>query len=246
MRTVASKAGVKPATATRLRKALGFAEYGALREPFRERLRKNEPQFATGVEDMLRRGDDARGLFDDLRQQELDNIEATLSEDNFAVLNAAADTLNDSRRIYVLGLRGAHAPAFLFHYAYQLFQESSMLVETTAGIFADQLRGVSGDDAMLVISFPPYTQLTIDAVGYAAEAGARIVAITDSAVSPAANAAAHTIIARNRSASFYHSFTGALAVVQALITLLVSRAGGDAIEIVTEAERQLSKISAYW
>jgi DNA-binding MurR/RpiR family transcriptional regulator len=246
MRTVAKKAGVKPATVTRLSKALGFAEYGALREPFRDRLRKNEPRFATGVEDVLRRSDDVRGLFDELRKQEIENIEATLTEGTYAALSASADTLHRSRRIYVLGLRGAHAPAFVFHYAYQLFQDNSLLVETSAGIFADQLRSVSDEDALLVISFPPYTQLTIDAVGYAAEAGARIVAITDSVVSPAANAAAHTIIASNKSASFYHSFTGALAVVQALITLLVARAGGDAIDIVMEAERQLSKISAYW
>ena len=50
----------------------------------------------------------------------------------------------------------------------------------------DQLRGIDEQDALLVVSFPPYTQLTIDAVEYAAEAGARIVAVTDSAVSPAA------------------------------------------------------------
>jgi DNA-binding MurR/RpiR family transcriptional regulator len=246
MRTVARKAGVKPATVTRLSKALGFEEYGALREPFRDRLRMNEPKFAAGVEDVLRRRDDAHGLLDDLRRQEVENIEATLSPGNYAAIDAAAGTLHDCRRIYVLGLRGAHASAFLFHYAYQLFQENSFLVDTGAGIFADQLRGISEQDGLLVISFPPYTQLTIDAVGYAAEAGAQIVAITDSVVSPAAHAAAHTIIARSDSASFYHSFTGALAVTQALITLLVAKAGADAVQIVREAERQLSKISAYW
>jgi DNA-binding MurR/RpiR family transcriptional regulator len=246
MRTVAKKAGVKPATVTRLSKALGFNEYGELREPFRDRLRMNEPSFATGVEDVQRRGDDAHDLLDELRRQEIENVESTLSEDNYAALTAAAETLHHCRRIYVLGLRGSHAPAFLFHYAYQLFQENSLLVDTAAGIFADQLRDVGQDDGLLVISFPPYTLLTIDAVGYAADAGAKIVAITDSIVSPAANSAAHTIIARNASASFYHSFAGALAATQALITLLVARAGGDAVQIAREAERQLSKISAYW
>ena len=75
---------------------------------------------------------------------------------------------------------------------------------------------------------------------------AKIVAITDSFVSPAASAAAHTLVTGNQSPSFYHSFTGALAVTQALITLLVTKAGGDAVKIVEEAEHQLSRISAYW
>jgi len=247
MRSVARGAGVKPATVSRLSKTLGFDEYEEMREPFRQRLRKNEPRFASKLRDVQQRGsDDTLGLFADLREQEIANVEQTLSDENYSSLVDAAETLHNSRRVYVLGLRGAYAPAFLFHYAYQLFQENSYLVDTHAGIFADQLRGIGEQDSLLVISFPPYTQLTIDAVDYTAEAGARIIAITDSVVSPAAHAAGHTIVTQNRSASFYHSFTGALAVTQALITLLVAKKGGDAINIAREAEKQLSKISAYW
>ena len=158
----------------------------------------------------------------------------------------AASVIRESRRLFVLGLRGAHAPAFLFHYTYQLFQDNSQLVDTSAGMFADQLRGIGPEDSLLVISFPPYTQLTIDAVQYAVEADVKIIAITDTAISPAANAATHTLIAKNDSPSFYHSFTGALAVVQALIAMLVTKADGDAVKIVEETEKQLSRISAYW
>jgi len=247
MRSVARAAGVKPATVSRLSKALGFEEYEALREPFRARLRKNEPKFSSKLRDAQRRGSGNNdSLFEELRTQEVANVERTLSDDNYATLMDAAETLHRSRRVYVLGLRGAYAPAFLFHYAYQLFQENSYLIDTHAGIFADQLRGIGKQDCLLVISFPPYTQLTIDAVDYAADAGARIIAVTDSVVSPAAHSAGHTIVTQNRSASFYHSFTGALAVTQALITLLVAKKGGDAVKIAQEAEKQLSKISAYW
>lgn len=247
MRSVARDAGVKPATITRLTKTLGFDGYEKLREPFRQRLRTNSPEFAAKLQDVQKRGvigDES--LFADLRAQELANIEHSLSDDNYPIMLEAAQTIHESRRVYVLGLRGAHAPAFLFHYAFQLFQENSQLLDSSAGIFADQLRGIRPDDSLLVISFPPYTQLTIDAVEYAADAGAKIVAVTDSIVSPAAKAAAHTIVTKNKSPSFYHSFTGALAVTQALITMLVTKAGGDALQIVEEAEKQLSRISAYW
>jgi DNA-binding MurR/RpiR family transcriptional regulator len=247
MRSVAKGARVKPATVSRLSKTLGFDEYDRFREPFRQRLRRNEPTFARGVAEVQRRGaGSSEALFSELREQELRNVERTLSDENYGVIRDAAETMHQSRRVYVLGLRGAYAPAFLFYYAYQLFQENSLLIDTRAGIFADQLRGIGEQDSLLVISFPPYTQLTIDAVNYAAEAGSKIIAITDSMVSPAAHAAGHTIITQNRSTSFYHSFTGALAVVEALVTLLVARKGGDAVKIAKEAERQLSKVSAYW
>lgn len=247
MRCVASAAGVKPATITRLTKALGFSEYESLREPFRQRLRRGSPKFALRLQDAQSRVEtDDESVYAELRRQEIANIEQSLSDDNFSGIKAAAKTLHVSRNIYVLGLRGAHAPAFLFYYAYQLFKGNSRLLDTGAGIFADQLRGIAAEDALLVISFSPYTRLTIDAVEYAAEAGTKIIAVTDSVVSPAANHAAHTIVTNNQSPSFYHSFTGALAVTHALITLLVTKAGGDAVQVVAEAEQQLARISAYW
>lgn len=247
MRSVAHKAGVKPATISRLSKALGFAEYGELREPFRQRLRKNMPEFSSRLQAIQQRGvDDRARLFAEFRAQEIDNIERTLSDTNYSIMLDAARMMHGSQRVYVLGLRGAYAPAFLFHYAYQLFRDNSQLLDTRAGIFADQLRGIGDEDSLFVVSFSPYTQMTIDAVDYAAEAGAKVVALTDSVVSPAASAASHVIITQNRSESFYHSFTGALAATQALIALLVAQAGGDAVAIVEEAERQLSRISAYW
>ena len=247
MRAVAKAAGVKPATISRLSRALGFDGYEQMREPFRQRLRKQEPGYSTRLRDVQRRGTGgAHALFLDVRAQEIANIERTLSVDNYPILLDAVETLLASRRVYVLGLRGAHSAAFLFHYAYQLFRDNSQLLDASAGIFADQLRGISADDSMLVISFPPYTQLTIDAVDYAAEEGVKIVAVTDSSVSPAAQAAAHTIVTHHRSPSFYQSFTAAVAVSETLITLMVSKTGGDALKIVKEAEKQLSRISAYW
>lgn len=247
MRGVAGEAGVKPATITRLTKVLGFEDYEQLREPFRQRLRARAPEYAAKLQTVQKRGETAdQSLFAELRAQEIENIERTLSSENHATLQAAAETMQKSRRVYVLGLRGAHAPAFLFHYAYQLFQDNSYLLDTSAGIFADQLRGIGREDSLLVVSFPPYTRLTIDAVDYAAESGAKITAITDSLVSPAATAATHTIVTESQSPSFYHSFTASLSVVQALITMLVMKAGGDAVQIVEEAEKQLSRISAYW
>ncbi|MCZ6642725.1 MAG: MurR/RpiR family transcriptional regulator [Gammaproteobacteria bacterium] len=246
MRTVAAGAGVQPATVSRLSRALGFSSYKEFREPFRQRLRRPDPGYAKRVRDVQRRGsDDAGALFEEVRTQDIENLELTLADEQYPMLLEAVETLLLSRRVYVLGLRGAYSAAFLFHYAYQLFRNNSQLLDTAAGIFADQLRGINDEDSMLVISFAPYTRLTIDAVDYAAETGGKIVAITDSELSPVAQAATHTIIAHHTSPSFYQSFTSALAVCQALITLLASKTDGDALEIVKEAENQLAGISAY-
>ena len=146
----------------------------------------------------------------------------------------------------MLGLRGAYSAAFLFHYAYQMFRDNSLLLDGNAGVFADQLRGLGSDDCMLAVSFSPCTHVTIEALHFAAESGVPIIAITDSIVSAAAQVATHTIVTEHKSPSFYESFTAAVSVVHALITVLVFETGDDALQAVAETERQLSRLSAYW
>lgn len=247
LRKVADSAGVKPATLTRLTKKLGFSDYDALREPFCQRLRQLSPGFSTRLQGVQqRKSPGSTELLEELKTAELENIEGALSAENQTILAAAAKTLQNAKRVYVVGLRGSYAPAFVFHYAYQMFRDNSVLVDTRAGIFGDRLRGIQKGDCLVTVALPPYTLLTIDMIGFAAEVGADVIAITDSAVSPAATVAKHALSVGSQSPSFYHSLTGALTVAQALITLLVANSGGDAVESIREAEAQLSRVSAYW
>lgn len=246
MRTVAKAAGVTPATVSRLSRVLGFSHYEDLREPFRQRLRSASPGYSERLHDVQQRSDSTQHLLAELRNQDIENVKRALADDNYPALAQAVDVINASRRVYVLGLRGAYPAAFLFHYAYQLFRHNSQLLDTGAGIFADQLRDVGSQDCMLAISFPPYTQLTIDALEYASAAGVKVIAVTDGELSPAARAGAITITAAYDSPSFYQSFTGAVAVSQALITLIVSKTGDAALQMVKDSEKQLESIGAYW
>ena len=96
MRAVAREAGVKPATMSRLTKSLGFSDYEQLREPFRDRLRTPAPEFATRLQEVQKRVDSgADSIFSELRAQEIDNIERSLSEENLPVMDAAAETMHD-------------------------------------------------------------------------------------------------------------------------------------------------------
>ncbi|MBT8142518.1 MAG: MurR/RpiR family transcriptional regulator [Gammaproteobacteria bacterium] len=247
MRHIARDAGVKPTTISRLSKNLGFNKYAEFRAPFVQRLTKPDTDFVSRLENVQQQGSkNITALFEQIREQDIANIQSSLANDKLLELLASTETLNASERVYILGLRGSYSPAFFFHYAYQLFRNNSFQVETSAGMFADQLRGISANDSMLVISFDPYTKMTIDAVDYAAKAGAKIIAVTDKLSSPIARQATHVLIANNRSPSFYQSLTGALAVTHALITLLVAKTGDDAVKIMESAKQQLSDVSAYW
>lgn len=171
MRAVATAARVTPATISRMCRTLGFKNYQSFKAPFVQSLRNTGPGYVSQFKNVQKRGaEHASDLYAELRTQDIANVEHSISDANFPVLFDAAETIRTSRRVYVLGLRGCYSAAFYFHYAYQLFRDNSRLVESHAGMFADQFRGMSSDDCMLVISFDPYTKMTIDAIEYAASA----------------------------------------------------------------------------
>jgi len=75
-----------------LTKTLGFREYGALREPFRQRLRSHSPEFASKLLNVQELGESGEGsLFADLRSQEISNLEHSLSEENYPIMDAAGE-----------------------------------------------------------------------------------------------------------------------------------------------------------
>ena len=72
-------------------------------------------------------------------------------------------------------------------------------------------------DLVIGIGFPRYAARTIDALGFAKDRGAEVVAITDSLLSPLAAKTDYTLIAQSNMASFVDSLVAPLSVINALI-----------------------------
>lgn len=247
MRRVAARAGVHPSTMVRLAQALAFPGYTALREPFRQYLR-GERRYAARARDLVARGAavETAALLREVADLDVENIGRTfeaLTADGFA---AAVEALYAARRVHVVGLRKCFPVAHYFHYAYHMFRDNAVLVGTRGGLLTDELRTMSGGDAMLAISFSRYTRDTVKAAKHAAARGAVVIAITDSRVSPLATCATHVLIAAKESPSFFGSLVGALSLAQALIASLATRGGDDTVATLGETERHLDQFGTYW
>lgn len=247
VRQLAAHAGVKPATMMRLAKVLDFPGFDAFREPFRDRLRSPpERRYAPRARELQARRDGQGALLTEMLALEHDNLRETFEEIGFDNLLACGQALEDARCIFVAGLRSCYPVAFYFHYACRLFRPSVELLDGRGGTFTDGLRGIGSQDALLAVSFAPYTRDTVNVVRYAAGRGACVSSITDSPVSPLAAVADHALIVANRSPSFFQSIVPAMAVAQALVAILVARGGGAALEALDESEAQLHDFEAYW
>jgi len=246
MRRLAALAGVHPTTMVRLARRMDYPGFNAFRDVFRERLSGARSRYSSRARALQQRRGQDGSLAEEVAAADLDNLRASFEAIGADRMQRCADILHGAERIYLIGLRGCFPVAFYLHYACSMFRDDVVLIDGAGGTLADEMRGVGSRDALIAISFSPYTRETVGVVNYAASHGARIIAITDSVLSPLASSAAEALIVRSDSPSFFQSITAAQSVAQALAALVVAGAGDEAIATLAERERQLDSFNAYW
>ena len=178
---VAELAGVSQPSVTRFATAIGYDGYQALRQRLRE-LVSPDGSAETAVE--ARRNEWQRAVA--AEQQNLAALAETLG-DPAPVLGAAA-LLAGSRPLPVLGIRAAQPIAEYFGYFAAKVVPDVRVLDTGGSLLTDRLEQAyaAGATALLAFVLPRYPAEAMAALRYAAELGMRVVAVTDSAVSPAA------------------------------------------------------------
>ena len=110
----------------------------------------------------------------------------------------------------------------------------------------DEMRNAGADDVLVAITFTPYSRDTIEACKYAQSKGMKLILISDSDFVVPELTPEVTLIASTLSTHYFGTFTGAMAVVESLITILVARGGDDARERINAYKDLRNEIDAYW
>ena len=230
--------GVSESTVVRFATELGYDGYPHLQRALQEMIRNK----LTSVQRMEVAGDrmGGRDVLQTVLHADTDMIRVTLDEIDRDAFQGAVDALMGAKRIYILGVRSSSALASFLGFYFNLLFENVTLVHTNSvsEIFEQVLR-VGPGDVLFGISFPRYSKRTLSAMKYARDRGARVIALTDSQLSPLARVAAHVLLARSDMASFVDSLVAPLSVINALI-VAVGMSRRD------EIEQTFNKLERIW
>jgi DNA-binding MurR/RpiR family transcriptional regulator len=227
----------------RLSQQLGFPGWNELREIFVSRVR-TRPEPLTNRARTIAKGGADDHLSRDLAQAQSHNLELTLAQNAAAVVEAAK-ALRRAPHVHVAGFRSCYPVAFGLLYGYRLFRPSVSLVNGEAGTLEMQLRGIEKKHATVVVSFAPYSVEAVRVAQATIQHGGKLIALTDSAVSPIALNADHTLIFAHESPSFFPSLVAASALAEMLVAQLLALEGKEAVAYLEEAEAALHSQGAY-
>jgi DNA-binding MurR/RpiR family transcriptional regulator len=207
--------GVSESTVVRFANELGFSGYPKLQKALQE-LIKNKLTTVQRLElsnDYISEENALKGVL----KADMENIRATLEKINHKSFEEVVNNIFNAKRIYIMGLRSSTALAeFLGFYLNLILENVNMVGHGISDIF-EQMINIGEGDIVIGIGFPRYAAKTIDALAFAQSRNAKVVAITDSLLSPLASKADYTLIAQSNMASFVDSLVAPLSVINALI-----------------------------
>lgn len=244
MRTIATQAGVQPATLVRLAQSLGYAGWSGLKDVFVQSLRQAPMAYTKQAEAVVRQRD-PMAMLTQVNQAQARSV-MNLQELNATAMPEAVELLVKAKRVYVAGFRASHAPAFTFYYLYRLFRPSVSMLRSEAGTLEMELRALQAGDVVVLTAFAPYSNEIVRVYEAAIESGCQVIALCDSRVAPIALESRCNLIFGTEVPSFFPSSTAAIALVEGLIEQILARTGKKALSGLQSAENQLHHTGAYW
>jgi len=228
--------GVSESTVVRFAYAVGLDGYPELQEALQELIRHRltsvqRIRLASSIpeSDVLH-----RVLSDDIG-----NIRATIDMIDNESFHAAIEAILRARRIYVLGGRSATALAQFLTYYLDYVCDNVMFLNGAVQDIYERMVRLGPEDVCIGISFPRYSVRTVDAMRYAKNCGASVIAVTDVPSSPLSRYADCVLCARSNMASFADSLVAPLSLINAIIVAV-------GLARKEEAFRHLDRLETIW
>ena len=220
---LAALSGGSKAAVTRLVQRIGFANYDEARRAARDAQSWGSPLY------LMPRETKKTGFSARVREhieQDLQNISFTLEGLRGDSFNEMVSAVCTAQRVFLLGYRNSH---YLAGYARsQIVQGRGQvyLLPAAGETVAEEIADLSAEDLLIVIGFRRRVSEVPRTMAAAAEAGARILYITDRAAAPSPHAT-WTIPCGVRGMDIFDRYAAAMSLLHFLCVAVMEKLGAE-------------------
>ena len=236
--------GVSESTVVRFATQIGYEGYPYLQKAMQEMIRDklSSVQRIEVTTGRIGTGD----VVESVLNQDIDKIKRTIEEVSREDFKKTVQAIIKAENIYVFGVRSAsYIASFFGYYLDLIFGNVRILDSTSKSTTFEKLFRITDKDVMIGISFPRYSTMAVDAMNFAHERGAEVVAITDSMISPLVTNADEVLLARSDIASVVDTLVAPLSLINALLVAVVIERKDDIIGTFSELEKVWQEQNVY-
>jgi DNA-binding MurR/RpiR family transcriptional regulator len=132
-------------------------------------------------------------------------------------MRAAVDLILAADTVHVVGFRRSFPVASYIAYSLLQAGKRAVFVDGVGGLAKQQVQMIGANDLLIAVSFHPYSEETVGIVDVVRANDGRILAISDSLVSPVAKPANHVLQVRESEVRKFRSLSASMCLAQALV-----------------------------
>ncbi|MFC3683386.1 MurR/RpiR family transcriptional regulator [Hydrogenophaga luteola] len=226
---IADHCGVQPSAVVRFAKHFGFSGFSEMQALFRAGIATQiapSRSYQNRIREAVARSDhplDGTSIAQEFVSGAVAGLEELGRHLHELPIDRAVDLLAHAPSLWVAGARRAFPVATYLAYALQHTDKPVQLVDFAGAMHVGQVRGLRRGDVMVAISFAPYAEETMDVVRQARQAGATVIAITDSRVGALAQLADVALVVQESAVFGFRALSSTMALAQCLFIALAYR-----------------------
>jgi DNA-binding MurR/RpiR family transcriptional regulator len=229
---IGQKCGIHASSFVRYAQSLGYRGFKELQAVFQRRLSTAAPGFDARVRALeaelggAKEGD--LGFLADLVARDVASLQDLLANVDAAGIGAAADLMEQSDTIFLVGQLRSAPVVDLLRYVLTMLGKRTVLLDPGGGLATHMAKVARPGDALFVVSFRFYATEVVNVAEETAARGVPIIAITDSTLSPFAKVARVLFAVPEHGYTFSRSLAAPMCLAQALCVALAARLQKDA------------------
>ena len=237
-------AQVSESTVVRFATELGYDGYPTMQKALQEIIRGK----LTSIQRIQASNDQMTDpdILGTVMQRDMNSIHTAIIQADRAEFNRVVDKLVHAEHIYLLGVRSSSFLAgYLNFYFHLIFKNVTLVQNFSAGEIFEQMLHIGPGDVLVGISFPRYSKMTENAVHFACDRGADVIAITDSQMSPLYQLASASLLVRSDMISMVDSMAAPLSLLNALIVAVGRQKREEISNTYSELEKVWSRYNIF-
>lgn len=252
--TIGNRAKVQPSTLIRFAKHFGYDGFSDMQRVFRSRLIDRALTYSQRIREAQAGGitptltGDVLAHFVEADHAALQHLRA---ETPPVDLDVAVELMAQAEIVGVVAQRRSFPIAAYLAYGLTHLGRRAHLIDGVGGMGAEQARLLGPRDLLIAISFKPYAPETLETVAAAAQRGVKILAMTDTALSPLPPLAAVSFEVEEASLHGIRSLTASMCLAVTLVVGLGQKlaaarpeAGAMRISVSNDAKPRGGKTTA--
>ncbi|MDJ0932655.1 MurR/RpiR family transcriptional regulator [Breoghania sp.] len=169
---------------------------------------------------------------------------AVFSPEMHELLAICAEELTAARRVYCIGVHSCFSLAHYFTYVGAMAFANIIHSPDEPGGIMDLLSQAGPEDVVIAITYAHYSWEVVRGVSIARECGARVIALTDSMVSPITRGTWKVVPLPMEGPHFVPSLAPAFAIIELLLAEMVLRAP-EVEQRVQDFEERIKRFGGY-